>query len=39
MYKYEVVQISGEKVLKCPNIRINMVRYDKCGATPRFLQI
>ena len=28
-----------DKGLKCPNIRIYTVRYDKCGATPRILPI
>ena len=31
--------LKDNKELKCPNIRINRVRYDKCSATPRFLQI
>ena len=28
-----------DKEFKCPNIRINTICYDNCGATPRFLQI
>ena len=39
MYKMELFKYLDEygkadKELKCPNIRINTVRYDKCGVTP-----